>query len=390
MIIAESENFLCTHCLFILTGSRLYVYTSHSINKYGELMGWEDRPRRPGGGGSGGFDKMPEFDLSKLKPPKIKLAHLTYIIPAIIVLWLLTGLYKVELQESAVVLVFGVHTDTTVPGLHWNVPSPFGKVIKVRTEEIKRVEIGFRTDSSRMSRQSLMKESLMLTEGANMIDIHMSVQYQVNDPAQFLFGVADQFRGLRDRGLYETVKNVAEASLREVVGKNNIDDILTTGKSQVQQEIHDQMQKIFDLYGTGLTVNLVQLQDVNPPQEVKDSFRDVNNSEEDKSRLIREAEGYRNSVIPETRGKAAQVIAEAEGYREQRINISTGDADRFLAQLKEYRKAPGITKTRLYIETMEEVFSKMDKIIIDSKAMKSVIPLLPLGNLGLPAARGEK
>lgn len=333
---------------------------------------------------------MPEFDLSKLKPPTIKPAHLTIIIPALIVLWLLTGLYKVELQEQAVVLLFGKHADTTVPGLHWNVPSPFGKVIKVKTEEIKRIEIGFRTDASRMSRQSLMKESLMLTEGANMIDIHMSVQYRVNDPAQFLFGVADPFRGLRDRGLYETVKNVAEASLREVVGKNNIDDILTVGKAQIQQDIHEQMQKVLDIYGAGLTINLVQLQDVHPPQEVKASFRDVNNSEEDKSRLIREAEGYRNSVIPETRGKAAQVIAEAEAYREQRINISTGDADRFLAQLKEYRKASSITKKRLYIETMEEVFSKVDKIIIDSKAMKSVLPLLPLGSLGSSALRGEK
>lgn len=333
---------------------------------------------------------MPEFDLSKLKPPTIKPAHLYIIIPAIFFLWLLTGLYKVALQEQAVVLVFGKHAATTVPGLHWNIPPPFGKVIKVKTEEIKRIEIGFRTESSRMSRQSLMKESLMLTEAANMIDIHMSVQYQVNDPAQFLFGVADPFRGLRDRGLYETVKNVAEASLREVVGKNNIDDILTVGKGVVQQDIHDQMQKILNLYGAGLTVNLVQLQDVHPPQEVKESFRDVNNSEEDKSRLIREAEGYRNSVIPETRGKAAQIIAEAEAYREQRINISQGDANRFLAQLFEYRKAPGITKKRLYIETMEEVFSKVDKIIIDSKAMKSVLPLLPLGSLGSSVPGGEK
>ncbi|HEB72730.1 MAG TPA: FtsH protease activity modulator HflK [Nitrospirae bacterium] len=343
-------------------------------------MGWEDRPRRPKGG-SGGFDKMPEFDLSKFKPPTIKPGHFLIIIPVIVGLWLLTGLYKVDLQEQGVVLVFGKHTANTVPGLHWNIPPPFGKVIKVRTEEIKRIEIGFRTEASRMSRQSLTKESIMLTEGANMIDIHMSVQYRVKDPAQFLFGVADSFRALRDRGLYETVKNVAEASLREVVGKNNIDDILTVGKSQIQQDIHDQMQKVLNLYDAGLTVNLVQLQDVRPPKEVRESFRDVNNSEEDKNRLIREAEGYSNSVIPEARGKAAQIIAKAEAYREQRISLSKGDANRFLAQLFEYRKAPGITRKRLYIETMEEVFSKMDKIIIDKKAMNSILPLLPLGGL---------
>jgi len=352
-------------------------------------MGWEDRPRRPRGG-SGGFDKMPEFDLSKFKPPAIKPGHFLIIIPVIVGLWLLTGLYKVDLQEKGVVLVLGKHTSTTVPGLHWNLPPPLGKVIKVRTEEIKRIEIGFRTETSRMSRQSLTKESIMLTEGANMIDIHMSVQYRVKDPGQFLFGVADSFRVMRDRGLYETVKNVAEASLREVVGKNNIDDILTVGKSQIQQDIHDQMQKVLDLYKAGLTVNLVQLQDVRPPKEVRESFRDVNNSEEDKNRLIRKAEGYRNSVIPEARGKVAQIIAEAEAYRAKRIDISEGDASRFLSQLTEYRKAPSITRKRLYIETMEDVFSKVNKIIIDDKSMKSILPLLPLGGLLPSAVKGEK
>ncbi len=344
-------------------------------------MGWDDR-RRQNRGGSGGFDNIPNFDFSKIMPPNLNMGHLLWLVPLLIFAWLATGLYKVELQEQGVVLVFGKHVQTTAPGLHWNVPFPFGKVVKVRTEEIKRVEIGFRTGATRMSRQALVKESLMLTEGANMIDIHMSVQYQVNDPAQFLFGVADPFRALQDRGLYETVKNVAEAALREVVGTNNIDNILTVGKNLVQQEIHALMQQTLDVYGAGITVSLVQLQDVHPPQEVRESFRDVNNAEEDKSRLIRQAEGYYNSIIPETRGKAAQIIAEAEAYREERIKLSEGDANRFNAQLVEYNKSPEITKERLYIEAMEQILSNVDKVIIDEKLLNSTLPLLQLDRKG--------
>jgi len=351
-------------------------------------MGWDDKRKHGRSGSSGGFDKIPDIDLGRFKPPAFKPGHVLFAVPLLIALWLLVGgLYKVELQEQGVVLILGKHAKTTPPGLHWNVPAPFGKVIKVKVEEIKRVEIGFRTGASRMSRQSLMKESLMLTEGANMIDIHMSVQYQIKDPAQFLFHVADTSRALLDRGLYETVKNVAEAALREVVGNNQIDDILTVGKSKVQQEIHDLMQKILDQYGAGLTINLVQLQDVHPPGEVRDSFRDVNNAEEDKNRLIREAEGYYNSIIPETRGKAAQIIAKAEAYREEKIKISQGDANRFEARLKEYEKAPDITRKRLYIETMEEVLADVDKTIIDDSALKSILPLLKIGERKQPQGK---
>lgn len=339
-------------------------------------MGWEDRPRR---GGAGGFDKIPEFDIGKIKPPAFKPGHLAFIVPLLIILWLLTGLYKVELQEKAVVLVFGKHVRTTDPGLHWNLPSPFGKVVKVRVEEIKRVEVGFRSGVSNVSRQMLMKEAQMLTEGENIVDAHLSVQYQVKDPAQFLFNVADPYKALRDRGLYETVKNVAEAALREVVGNNNIDAVLTFDRSRIQQEIHNLMQQILDRYGAGITINLVQLQDVFPPEQVRESFRDVNNAKEDKNRLIREAEGYYNSIIPETRGKAAQIIADAEAYREQRVNLSQGDANRFLAQLAEYRKAPDITRERMYLEMMEEVLTRVDKVIMDKDTSKTVLPLLNLG-----------
>ncbi len=341
-----------------------------------------------GRGGSGGFDNLPEIDFNKINLPPFSPTHLYVVIPVIILLWLATGLYRVELQERAVVFIFGKHVDTTDPGLHWNLPSPLGKVAKVRMEEIKKIEIGFRSDPGQMRQTNLKKEALMLTKHINMVDLHMSIQYKINDPGQFLFGVADNYRGLIDRGLYETVKNVAEAALREVVGKSEIDNILTVGKSLVQENIRISMQEILDGYGAGITIDLVQLQDVHPPEEVREAFRDVNNSEEDKNRLIREAEGYRNSVIPEARGEAAQIIANAEAYREQMVKEAEGNALRFNAQLAEYSKAPDITRKRLYLEMMEKVLSRVDKIIIDQSVAEHALPLLPLGKGTVPLSAG--
>jgi len=346
-------------------------------------MGWDDKggPRRPRG--SGGFDKIPDFDINKVNLPPINKNHIFGAAALFFILWLATGFYRVELQEEAVVLVFGVHSDTTGPGLHWNLPTPFGQVAKVRVEEIKRIEVGFRSGRNAVGNSALQKESLMLTQGANMINIQMAVQYQITDPALFLFEVADPFIDLGDRGLYETVKNVAEASLREVVGTTDIDNILTIGKSQVQIDVQVQMQKILDKYKTGLSVSGVQLLDVHPPDQVRDSFRDVNNAEEDKNTLKRKADGYRNSLIPEARGMAAEIIAKAEAYKEKRISEASGDALRFEAQLKEYRKAPKITRKRLSIETMEEVLTSVDKVVVDPKLGKSVIPLLNLSGKSL-------
>lgn len=341
-------------------------------------MAWNDNIKWGRSGGAGGFEGAGEPGSGGPLRFEIKPSHLMTGLALIPLLWLMSGFYVVNLQERVVVFVFGKLTRVSEPGLHWNIPSPIGKVVKVRTEEIKRVEIGFRSDGADVGGKSLKKESLMLTEGANIIDIQMSVQYKVRDPIKFLFGVADTGKELRDRGLYETVRDVAEAALREVVGKNAIDTILTTGKAEIQHEIHTLMQKTLDLYGAGIEISLVQLQDVHPPDEVRESFRDVNNAEEDKNRLIREAEGYYNSVIPEARGEAAQINARAESYYSQKTKGSEGEAARFEMQLTEYRKAPDVTKKRLYIEAMEEVLSGMEKVIIDERLAKSVSPVLPL------------
>ena len=352
-------------------------------------MPWEPRPG-PRRGGSGGFDKLPDFDFSRFKSFSFEPGRILWIIPILLLLWLATGFYKVELQEQAVVLVVGKHNNTTEPGLHWNLPTPFGRVVKVSTEEIKRVEIGFRSGMSDVGKPDLIKEAQMLTEGENIIDVHMSVQYKVKDSAAFLFNVADAYRSLSDRGLQDTVRGVGEASLREVVGRNNVDAVLTFDRNRIQVEILAQMQDVLDRYGAGITIQAVQLQDVFPPDEVREAFRDVTNANEDKNRLIREAEGYNNSIIPETRGRAAQIIAAAEAYREERVKSSEGDARRFLSQLEEYRKAPGVTRKRLYLETMEQVLASVDKVIVDERIAKSVLPLLPLGGRQVEVTRPKE
>jgi membrane protease subunit HflK len=339
-------------------------------------MGWDDKRRGPFGG-SGGFDKIPDFSMDKFPLPPIKPQHIVSGLIVVAALWLMTGLYRVDQQEQAVVMIFGEHVKTTDPGLNWNFPSPIGAVVKVRTEEIKRVEVGYRTDSRSVSSTEMGKERLMLTKGTNIVDIQMSVQYRIKDPALFLFAVADKEGLIEDLGLYTTVKAVAEAALREVVGNNEIDAVLTYGRGQIEAEVLALMQTILDIYKCGVTVKQVQLQDVHPPEQVRDAFRDVNNAEEDKNRLIREAEGYNNSVIPEARGQAAQIIANAEAYRAERLNRAEGDAQRFLEQLNDYQKAPDITRKRLYLEMMEEVMAGVDKVVVDPE-IKSVLPLLNL------------
>jgi membrane protease subunit HflK len=201
-----------------------------------------------------------------------------------------------------------------------------------------------------------------------MVDLDMIVQYRIVDAAKYLFNV---------RNAETTVGHAAEAAVRQVVGSKPIDEALTTGKGVIQQETMKEIQRILDKYGSGLRVVAVQLQDVTPPKEVIQSFKDVASAREDKNRLINEAQGYRNQIIPEARGRAAQVLRQAEAYRETKIRRARGDADRFLATLKEYKKAPYITRKRLYLEMMQEVMPTVEKVIMNEKG-SGVLPILSL------------
>ena len=301
--------------------------------------------------------KIPEFNF-KLMP----------VVLAALAIWLLTGTYMVGPDEVGVVRTFGEHTRVAQSGLNWHFPVPIETVNTPKVTEVKRVEIGFRTLRNGQYR-TVEKESLMLTGDENIVDAEMIVQYKIKDPVAYLFNIVEPEL---------TVREAAEASLRTVVGRNKIDETLTTGKFTIQEETKFQLQSILDLYESGIHVVAVQLQDVSPPKEVIGAFKDVASAKEDKNRMVNQAEGYRNDIIPKARGEAEAMIRDAEGFRESRIKRAEGDAEKFTTILKEYRKAKSITEKRLYLETMEKVLPGIEKIIIPDKDSGNILNLLNL------------
>jgi len=293
---------------------------------------------------------------------------ITPVIIGILILWLMSGIYIVGPDEVGVVRTFGAFSRVTQSGLNWKFPSPIETVKTPKVTEVKRIEIGFRTLRNGQYR-TVEKESLMLTGDENIVDAEMIVQYKIKEPVDYLFKiVAPEL----------TVREAAEASLRTVVGRNKIDETLTTGKFTIQEETKFQLQSILDKYQSGIHVVAVQLQDVSPPKEVIGAFKDVASAKEDKNRMINQAEGYRNDVIPKARGEAESMIRDAEGFKESRIKRAEGDAAKFNTVLKEYRKAKNITEKRLYLETMEKVLPDIEKIIIPDKNSGNMLNLLNL------------
>ena len=293
---------------------------------------------------------------------------ITPVLVGLIVLWLATGVYIVGPDEVGVVRTFGKFTRVVQSGLNWKFPAPIETVDTPKVTEVKRIEIGFRTLKNGQYR-TVEKESLMLTGDENIVDAEMIVQYKIKDPVAYLFRIV---------GPELTVREAAEASLRTVVGRNKIDETLTTGKFTIQEETKNQLQSILDNYNSGIHVVAVQLQDVSPPKEVIGAFKDVASAKEDKNRMINQAEGYRNDVIPKARGEAEAMIRDAEGFKESRIKRSEGDAVKFTTILKEYRKAKSITEKRLYLETMEKVLPDIEKIIVPDKNSGNMLNLLNL------------
>ena len=295
---------------------------------------------------------------------------------AALALWLFTGVYMVGPDEVGVVRTFGEYTRVAQSGLNYHFPYPIEQVNTPAVTEVKRIEIGFRTLNNGQYR-TVEKESLMLTGDENIVDAEMIVQYKIKDPVAYLFKIVEPEL---------TVREAAEASLRSVVGRNKIDETLTTGKFQIQEGTKTQLQLILDKYESGIHVVAVQLQDVSPPKEVIGAFKDVASAKEDKNRMVNQAEGYRNDVIPKARGEAEAMIRDAEGFRESRIKRSEGDAAKFTTILKEYRKAKSITQKRLYLETMERVLPGIEKIIVPDKDSGNMLNLLNLN----PGKGGKK
>ena len=282
--------------------------------------------------------------------------------------WLLTGIYMVGPDEVGVLRTFGSYTHQTQPGLNWHYPYPIQTVKTPKVTEVKRIEIGFRTTRNGQYR-TVEKESLMLTGDENIVDAELIVQYRIKEPENYLFKIVEPEL---------TVREASEASLRTIVGMNNIDETLTTGKFRIQEEAKKQIQAILDKYESGIQVVAAQLQDVSPPKQVIAAFKDVASAKEDKNRLINQAEGYRNDVIPKARGEAEAMIRGAEGFKESRIKRAEGDVAKFNTVLKEYRKAKDITRERLYLETMEKVLPGIEKVIVPDKDSGNMLNLLNL------------
>ena len=292
-----------------------------------------------------------------------------------LVLWLLTGVYIVGPDEVGVVQTFGKYSRAAQSGLNYHFPYPIETVSTPKVTEVKRIEIGFRTVGNKQY-QTVERESLMLTGDENIVDAEMIVQYRIKDPVAYTFNFIEPEL---------TVREASEASLRTVVGRHNIDEALTSGKFMIQEETKELVQSILDKYSTGILVVAVQLQDVSPPEQVIAAFKDVASAKEDKNRMVNQAEGYRNDVIPKARGEAQARIREAEGYKQARIARAEGDVAKFSAILKEYRKAKGVTETRMYLETVEEVLQNKEKIIVpDGEGGGNLINLLNL------KAKGDK
>ena len=284
------------------------------------------------------------------------------------------GIFQIGPSEQGVVLRLGRYVRTVSEGPHWHALGI--ETVERRLVVVEREEFGFRTIDVGPPAQyeDVPEERLMLTGDANLVDVQFVVRYQVSDLAAWQFNVADS------RGV---IRDASQAAIREVVAQRPIDDVLTEGRTQIALETRDLLQSVLDAYGTGARVLAVQLQEVEPPDPVKDSFRDVASAQQDRERAILEAQGYRDQVVPRARGEKQAAINAAQAYREKRILASQGESDRFLAVLAEYRKAPEVTRERLYIETLEVILPGMDKVIIEGGFGDKLLPYLPLGRRGV-------
>ena len=292
-----------------------------------------------------------------------------YILILAVLVWLLSGIYIVDPAERGVVLRFGAFQTSTTQGPHWHIPYPIESVYKVNVEQVRATEIGFRNSPNSYS-GGVSSESLMLTKDENMVDVNLAVQYKIVDAKAFLFNVYQPEL---------TLSHVVQSVIRQVVGDNTMDHVLTTGRDQISQEVKSASQALLNDYGVGLMITAVTMQDAQPPIQVKASFDDVVKAREDEQRYINEARAYANDIVPKARGASQRIMAEAEAYKSQVVSKSEGEAYRFTQILTEYLKAPEVTRERLYRETLEDVLSSTNKVIVDSSS--NSLMYLPIDQL---------
>ena len=315
-----------------------------------------------GGGGSAGGSP------GGLGSDKTSSYGLGLIVVVALSVWLATGFYVINQGERGVELKFGKKNLVTGPGLHWRFPWPIERIEKVNVDQVSTLSIGRRGDRGASSGAD---SGFMLTEDENIVVVEFTVQYKIKDASDYLFNVRDP---------ESTIVQAMESASREVVGKSQLDFIITEGQLEVSDNTQKLLQEILDRYKSGIQVVKVQMQKVTPPEEVKAAFDDATKAREDGARVIKEAEAYSNDIIPRARGAAARLSQEAQGYKASVMARADGDARRFTSVVNEYLKAPAVTRDRMYIETMEQVLSNTTKIFIDQKSGSNMI-YLPLDQI---------
>ena len=344
----------------------------------------------PGGGGNGGFRRGPTPpDIDEIvKKIQNTISRFTgggkggskpilFGLIILLIVWTLSGLYRVLPDEQGVVLRFGKFVNTTQPGLNYHLPFPIESVLTPKVTKVNRMDIGFRSARDTGFTQGggvgdVPEESLMLTGDENIVNIDFSVFWVIKDAGNFLFKIQDP---------EGTVKAAAETAMREVIARSDIQPILTEGRSKIEIDTQEIIQNILDEYNSGIQITQVQTQKADPPDQVIDAFRDVQAARADMERSKNEAEAYANDVIPRARGEAAKILQAAEAYKKEVVAKAEGEASRFLSIYNEYAKAKQVTQERMFLETMEKVLADINKIIIDKNSGSGVVPYLPLQEL---------
>lgn len=336
--------------------------------------------RGPRGGGGGGTPQMPQL-------PKPPLGMIAAGAAVVIALWGVSSVfYTVQPEERAVVKRFGEVVKIADPGLHFKLPFGVDTVQLVATERVLKQEFGFRTTDSRAgqpaqySSQEFPDESLMLSGDLNIIDVSWVVQYRIADPMKFIYSMREPTRTLRD---------ISESVMRRAVGNRLGSEVLTTARVEISNLVRDEVQEAMERYQTGIHVVTVELQDVVPPRAVQPAFNEVNEARQERERMINEAQKQANQQLPLARGQANRAIAEAEGYATERVNQALGETARFSAILAEYRSAPEVTRTRMYLETLNEVLPNVGSVVVQQKGAVPPVPLINLRD-AQPAAAGDR
>lgn len=320
---------------------------------------------------------MTNFEEIKINPAKLprfsknRVIVILIIIAAAIIFF--TGLYTIDPEEVGVIQRFGKYVSTTEPGLHFKIPFGVDTLTKVKVKYVYKEEFGFRTlqpgVKSAYSARGFDHESIMLTGDLNIADVEWIVQYRIKDPVKFLFNI---------RNIEETIRDLSESVTRLVVGDRSGDEVIVLSRKEIADEIQIELQKNLDNYQAGIEIYTINLQNVNPPDPVKSAFNDVNSAKQEKERILNQAWQQYNNVIPEAKGKAKRTIEEAEGYAVNRVNRASGDAEKFIQIYNQYRNAKSVTKKRLYLETMQKILPRIERVYVVDNDLKGLLPLLDL------------